>query len=143
MLLNEFQNVYNLFKMKFYESLCSNSDELTMQEAFSLDVIYMLKEPTILEFANYMNISQSNATYKINQMIKKGYLTKEVNENDKRAFTLKVTDKFLDCYRMNDEYVTKIIGEIESLFKKEDVEQISKLLKTINIYMSYYMTHDE
>ena len=85
MLSKEFQDVYNIFKMNFYASMCANSKELTMQEAFSLDIIYMLGHPTILEYANYMGISQPNATYKINQMIEKGYLIKEVSKEDKRS----------------------------------------------------------
>ena len=48
MLSKEFQAVYNIFKMNFYASMCANSKELTMQEAFSLDIIYMLDNPTIL-----------------------------------------------------------------------------------------------
>ena len=36
-----------------------------------------------------MKISQPNATYKINQLIEKGYLTKEVCKNDKRLFVYK------------------------------------------------------
>ena len=88
MLSKEFQAVYNIFKMNFYASMCANSKELTMQEAFSLDIIYMLDNPTILDYAKYMGISQPNATYKINQMIDKGYLTKTVCKEDKRAFRL-------------------------------------------------------
>ena len=48
MLSDIFQEVYNIFKMNFYKSMCDNSRDLTMQEAFSLDIIYMLKNPTIL-----------------------------------------------------------------------------------------------
>jgi len=136
MLSREFQEVYNIFKMNFYASMCANSKELTMQEAFSLDIIYMLSNPTILEYANYMGISQPNATYKINQMIDKGYLTKEVCNTDKRAFRLKVTSKFLECYRDNDRYIQKTLGDIENIFSKEEVELLEKMLMTIKDYMS-------
>lgn len=135
MLSQEFQSVYNIFKKNFYASMCANSKELTMQEAFSLDIIYMLKSPTILEYANYMGISQPNATYKINQMIEKGYLTKEVCENDKRAYRLNVTQKFLACYRDNDRYIQKILGDIENIFKPEEVELLEKMLKTVYTHM--------
>ena len=92
-----------------------------MQEAFSLDIIHMLKEPTILEYASYMGISQPNATYKINQMIEKGYLTKVPSKEDKRASHLKVTQKFIDCYRENDLYISKTLNHIEKIFDPEEV----------------------
>lgn len=131
MLSDIFQEVYNIFKMNFYKSMCDNSRELTMQEAFSLDIIYMLKNPTILEYANYMKISQPNATYKINQLIEKGYLTKEVCKNDKRAFRLQVTPKFLECYRDNDRFIQQTLTDIENHFDKDDVETLKKMLLNI------------
>lgn len=131
MLPDIFQDVYNIFKMNFYKSMCDNSKELTMQEAFSLDIIYMLKNPTILEYANYMKISQPNATYKINQLIEKGYLTKEVCQNDKRAFRLQVTPKFLECYRDNDRFIQQTLTDIENHFDKDDVETLKKMLLNI------------
>lgn len=131
MLPDIFQDVYNIFKMNFYKSMCDNSKELTMQEAFSLDIIYMLKNPTILEYANYMKISQPNATYKINQLIEKGYLTKEVCQNDKRAFRLRVTPKFLECYRDNDRFIQQTLTDIENHFDKDDVETLKKMLLNI------------
>ncbi len=136
MLSKDFQAVYNIFKMNFYASICANSKELTMQEAFSLDIIYMLGNPTILEYARYMGISQPNATYKINQMIEKGYLIKEVCENDKRAYRLTVTDKFLAFYRDNDRYIQKVLGDIENIFTHEEVELLKKMLKTIYQYLT-------
>lgn len=131
MLPDIFQDVYNIFKMNFYKSMCENSKELTMQEAFSLDIIYMLKNPTILEYANYMKISQPNATYKINQLIDKGYLIKEVCESDKRAFRLQVTPKFLECYRDNDRFIQKTLTDIENHFDSHDVEVLKKMLLSI------------
>ncbi len=53
----------------------------------------MLGEPTILEYAKYMGISQPNATYKINQLVEKEYLIKTVSQEDKRSYHLKVTSE--------------------------------------------------
>lgn len=136
MLSQEFQSVYNLFKMNFYASMCANSKDLSMQEAFSLDIIYMLGNPTILEYAKYMGISQPNATYKINQMIEKGYLTKEVCQQDKRAFRLNVTPKFLECYRDNDRFIKESLDKIESMFSPEEVASLEKMLITIKKQMT-------
>ena len=127
MLHKSFQDVYNLFKMNFYESLCDNCIELSMSEAFALDIIHMLGNPTILEFANYMNISQPNATYKINQMIAKGYLLKRNSDDDKRMYTLHVTKKFLELYRKNATYIQEVLSEIETELNEEHIAQLEKI----------------
>ena len=131
MLVKKFQEVYNLFKMNFYSSLCQNCNELSMQEAFSLDVIHMLGKPTILEFANYMGISQPNATYKINQMIQKGFLTKKSCIDDKRSFQLEVTQKFLDLYRMNDQFIEKSLNIIKSEFDENTLTNLESMLTSL------------
>lgn len=143
MLSQEFQAVYNIFKMNFYSSMCATSKELTMQEAFSLDIIYMLGEPTILEYAKYMGISQPNATYKVNQLVEKGYLNKTVSQEDKRSYYLKVTSKFLEFYRENDHYIKKALKEIEKLFSKEEVKSLEKMLRTIRIFMTEEKKNDK
>lgn len=133
MLVEEFSNAYNVFKRKFYESLCQSSTGLTMSEAFSLDIIYMLDHPTILEYATYMGISQSNATYKINQMISKGFLTKTVCENDKRAFSLSVTDRFLKIYRETDRAYQIILNDLAIKYSKEEIDILSNMLREVAI----------
>lgn len=135
MLSREFQEVYNMFKMNFYASLCSTHKELTIQEAFSLDIIYGLGEPTILDYAQYMGISQPNATYKINQLIEKGYLTKTVCSSDKRAYILKVTPKFLECYRDNDKFIETVLGRIEDNFPEKEVDILKRMLREIKDQM--------
>lgn len=128
MIEKSFQRVYDLFKEKFYDSICKSDPELTVNEAFSLEIIYMLKEPTILEYASYMGISQPNATYKIRQLIDKGYLKKEVSTKDKRAFKLQVTDKFLTLYRKNDQYIAMVMNLVKDAFNKEQVQLLENML---------------
>ena len=131
MLVKKFQEVYNIFKMNFYSSLCQNCNELSMQEAFSLDVIHMLGTPTILEYANYMGISQPNATYKINQMIQKGFLLKTACIDDKRSFKLEVTQKFLDLYRMNDHFIENSLNLIKNEFDENTLKNLESMLTSL------------
>ncbi len=133
MLVKKFQEVYNIFKMNFYSSLCQNCNELSMQEAFSLDVIHMLGNPTILEYANYMGISQPNATYKINQMIQKGFLLKTTSVDDKRSFRLEVTQKFLDFYRINDQFIESSLNLIKNEFDDKTLENLESMLTSLKI----------
>ena len=65
MLSQEFQAVYNIFKMNFYASMCAASKELTMVITSILSICY---EPTILEYAKYMGI-HTQCKYKINQIL--------------------------------------------------------------------------
>lgn len=81
MLEQNFQSVYEKFKLQFFRRLFSQVREregsLSAMEAFSVEVIHELDAPTIGQFADFLGISQSNATYKVNNLIRKGYIVKE------------------------------------------------------------------
>ena len=67
---------------------------LSAMEAFSLEMIEMLDKPTVGQFAEFLNISQSNATYKVNSLIRKGYLVRENSDIDRREYHLVLSEKF-------------------------------------------------
>lgn len=129
MINDEFKEVYDLFRESFYKSLCH--EELSMIEAFSIDVIELLKEPTILEFAQYMQISQSNATYKINQLIEKGYIERIDSKTDRRRAHLRVTEKAKAVYRKNDRFIDQVMHHIRTNYTYDEVMLLESMLKSI------------
>lgn len=98
----DFEPIYRYLRLAHYRNLFSMIREkpgsLSATEAFSVEVIYLLGEPTLGEFAEFIGISQPNASYKVNALVAKGYITKQSCESDKRECRLVVTKKFLDYY---------------------------------------------
>ena len=64
-------------------------------------------------------------------MIEKGYLIKVQSKEDKRASHLKVTQKFIDCYRENDLYISKTLSHIETIFDPKETALLEKMLVRI------------
>ena len=90
--------VYNKFKMHFYQQVFARFENreasLTTVETFCVETIHALGQPTVNEFASFVKISPPNAAYKVNSLIKKGYLEKRQSTVDKREYHLVVTPKF-------------------------------------------------
>ena len=105
-----FLEVYDKFKFSFYRKVFSQVKEregsLTAMEVFSLEVINQLGRPTIGKFAEFLNISQSNATYKVASLINKGYLRKERSGPDKREYYLVLSEKYYGYIGMMRDYVS-------------------------------------
>ena len=80
MLQKKFEDVYSKFRLHFYQNLFKkiNTREatLTTVEAFSMEIIHYLGRPSVHEFAKIANISSPNAAYKVDRLIRKGYLKK-------------------------------------------------------------------
>jgi len=136
MLEKNFSNVYTKFKMSLYAKIFNQDvnvdDRLTAIEVVCVEVIYALKNPTIQEFANFAQLSAPNAAYKVNSLVKKGYVNKIQSETDKREYHLEVTDKYMKTYGVTYDYIGTVMKRIRDRFTPEEVEDVERLLKIIN-----------
>lgn len=136
MLKDNFINVYDKFKLRFYKSVFElvreRDGSLSAMEAFSLEVIKMLDCPTVGQFADFLNISQSNATYKVNNLIKKGYLERQNSANDRREYHLVLSEKYYRYMALFSSYQQTVIERIEKRFPPEDLEKFDEILRVIS-----------
>ena len=136
MLETNFTEVYDKFKLQFYrrvfELVRERDGSLSAMEAFSLEVIKMLDEPTVGQFADFLNISQSNATYKVNNLIKKGYLVRQNSTTDRREYHLILSEKFYNYMNLLANYEKTVMERIEQRFPREDVDCFDRMLKVIS-----------
>lgn len=130
-----FSNVYMKFKLHFYqkvfERLQDRETSLTTVETFCMEIIYALNNPTVAEFAKLANISSPNAAYKINNLVKKGYLKKVRSEKDRREYHLEVTQKYLDYYNISYNYMDTVMERIEKRFNPDEMEMMIRILKVM------------
>ena len=139
MLQDNFLEVYDKFKLEFFrrifELVREREGALSAMEAFSIEIIHALNEPTIGRFAEFLNISQSNATYKVNNLIKKGYLKKQNSDTDRREYHLVLSEKYYNYTDIMRSYVKTDLGRIEESFSKEELELFSDMLVRISAEM--------
>ena len=109
MLEQAFFNVYTKFKLHFYQEIFRRFQDreasLTTVETFCMETIMALGNPTVNEFASFMRISPPNAAYKVNSLVKKGYIRKVQSREDKREYHLEVTQKYIDYYNISSSYI--------------------------------------
>ena len=136
MLQKAFENVYMKFKLHFYqkvfERLQDREASLTTVETFCMEIIYALKNPTVNEFARVTNISSPNAAYKVNNLIKKGYLKKVQSQTDKREYHLEVTQKYLDYYNISYNYMDVVMNRIKERLEPEELKTMIKILRIMD-----------
>lgn len=133
MLRDSFIDVYMKFKLHFYqkvfERILDRETTLTTVETFCMEIIHALGEPTVAEFAKVANISSPNAAYKINNLIKKGYLTKVQSKDDKREYHLVPTEKYMDYYNISYTYMDLVLKRVEERFSPQEVEDLARILR--------------
>ena len=136
MLEESFIEVYEKFKVQFYKKIFEKVRErdgsLSAMEGFSLEIIRALNEPTVGQFADFLNISQSNATYKVNSLIKKGYLVRQNSTTDRREYHLVLSDKYYSYAELLTSYEQTVVNRMRERFSEEDVEKFDELLTIIS-----------
>ena len=136
MIDQSFIEVYDKFKLQFYrrvfELVRERDGSLSAMEAFSLEVIAMLGRPTVGQFADFLNISQSNATYKVNSLMKKGYLERENSTTDRREYHLVLSEKFYNYKELLANYEHTVMERIRERFPEEDVDKFDEMLMVIS-----------
>jgi DNA-binding MarR family transcriptional regulator len=136
MIEKEFDKLYFKFRNNYCKNLFSrvkeNKDSLSPTEAYCVEAIFLLNRPTVHQFANYVNISQPNATYRISNLMRKGYVRKVLSEEDHREYYLEVTEKFNQVYGGNTAFNTQLMLGIRDKFTEEEIELLEKLIKRLN-----------
>ena len=136
MLKYAFFNVYTKFKLHFYQEIFRRFQDreasLTTVETFCMEIIMALGKPTINEFASFMRISPPNAAYKVNSLIKKGYIRKVQSPEDRREYHLEVTQKYIDYYNISSSYMVEVMDRIAKRFSPEDCAKLEEMLNIVS-----------
>lgn len=90
-----------------------------------------LGHPTIAEFSNMMNLSTPNAAYKINNLVKKGYVKKVQSSTDKREYHLYPTKKYVDYYSISYAYLQHVVDRAKQRFSTEDLQKLEEMLNIV------------
>lgn len=136
MLEQAFFNVYTKFKLHFYQEIFRRFQDreasLTTVETFCMETIMALGTPTVNEFATFMRISPPNAAYKVNSLVKKGYIRKIQSREDKREYHLEVTHKYIDYYNISASYMVEVMRRISQRFTPEECDKLEQMLSIVN-----------
>ena len=136
MLEESFSEVYTKFKLHFYQEIFRRFQDreasLTTVETFCMETIQALGSPTVNEFATFMRISPPNAAYKVNSLVKKGYIRKVQSPDDRREYHLEVTQKYIDYYDISSGYLVEVMNRVAARFSPEECSKLEEMLTVIS-----------
>ena len=139
MLEKNFETLYLMFRSSYFKKLVkeigAKEGSLSATESYCVEIIYLLNKPTVSDFAQYLNLSVPNANYKINSLVKKGYVVRQQSKTDLREQHLCVTDKFLNYYGLNDILIANLIKRIKETFSPKDAENLDDMIQRIIVLM--------
>ena len=91
---NRFLVLYHRMRLTVYRRLLRRTGQLSTADAFATDVIYLLEQPTLTQFAGEMGISQPSATHRVNEPAQQGVVEKIASPRDRRECRLRVGSEY-------------------------------------------------
>ncbi len=135
MLSQEITDLYNQLRLNSYRQLFGAIRErdgsLSATEAYAVDVIFLLGNPTVTQLAEALGISQPNATYKVNNLVTKGYVVKTSSEEDRRECRLQLSEKFYRYYQESTRFVDDTVAALEKNHTPEELAVFENVLRTL------------
>lgn len=136
MLYKQIKDLYEHFRLEHYRELFGRIREkdgsLSATEAYAADVIYLLGNPTVSAFADVLGISQPNATYKINNLAAKGYVSRTASDEDRRECRVSVVDRFYSYYDTDYPFIAQGIEKLSDRYSPEELALFEKMLRDLN-----------
>jgi len=124
--------LYHKFRLDSYQQLFrvvrEKDGSLSATEAFSADIINLLGEPTVTQFADTIGISQPNATYKINNLVAKGYVRKVVPDRDRREVRLEAGEKFNRYFHEDQAILHRASAALNKTYTPDQIALASRVL---------------
>lgn len=98
---------------------------------FALKIIYKEKEITVGELAEILTMSSGSIAQLIERLMEKGWITKEVDKEDKRIFHLLLTKKGEKEISKMEEIFQQKIASLLSLMPEHDLKQMLTIFKNL------------
>ena len=102
-----------------------------------LENVSKIKNNTIGNIADAMLVTKGTLSVNASRLIKKGYLTKYVDKDDRRVVRVEITDKAKEVLKIHDEFHENLIDRALEDLNLSDNEVLNKSFESI---LNYFKT---
>lgn len=126
--IHRFIQLYRRMRLVIYRRLLRRTGQLSAADAFVADIIYLLEQPTLTQFAGEMGISQPSASYRVNELAQKGVVEKITSPRDRRECRLRVGAEYRKKTLDAPGRVEALMGELTRRFTRQELETTAAVL---------------
>ena len=123
--------------LKMEEEAIRNAscEDISITEVHTLEAIGNGRPRTMTHVANILGIKISTLTTAVNRLVRKGYVSRLRDENDRRIVKISLTEKGRDAVREHEEFHESMIREAIAQIPQENVRQFVSSLENISSFM--------
>ncbi len=117
--------------------------EITLRELHVIEAVYSLIEKgenQMSEIAKYLSITPGSLTTAVNCLVKKGYLERESQPNDRRVVRIIPTKAAEEVNKMHEKLHKEMIDGVMSNIDDKDMDVVLKTLEGLNKFFGKNQT---
>jgi DNA-binding MarR family transcriptional regulator len=103
--------------------------QLTMRQVFYLDKIIRMQAPMFSEIAEACQITKPSVSAIVGTLIRKGYVEKVQDADDKRVYHVVVTEKGREFDRLHQQIHQRMVTTLLSGLSDEEINTLTGLLR--------------
>lgn len=128
-----FEDIHQRFMDNFDKSNKLKKDKkISNSEENYLGIIFNLKRITLSKFAEQAKITKPAATQIINKYIDKGYVTKNVSNEDKRVCYIELTENIKKYFEESYKKLNIFYNECLNFLTEDELKKLNSLLLKID-----------
>lgn len=113
---------------------------ISVSQCYVLETLHSHGTLTVNELANKMHLSISTITRVVDQLVKKGYVTRQEDVNDRRVRVLKLTEAGETIFQKSWSNVFQSEKQILENFPPEHREMLIEFLQKLNQAVEYWQS---
>jgi len=115
----------------FNRELVNLSERKFMKTFFWLTLIEQYDNRSMSALAKTLNISKTQITPKIDELVKDGLLMRVPDENDRRVLRIVLTDEGKDLIKKSNKTVKEGMNQLLSPLNPKELEELGKSMEVI------------
>ncbi|SIO15508.1 transcriptional regulator, MarR family [Carnobacterium alterfunditum] len=113
----------------------STFKDISIKEMHTIEAIGMYGVHTTTEVSKKLAITVGTLTVSVNNLVKKGYVERIRNDNDRRVVKLGLTKKGRLLYRLHNKFHRDMVKETIEGLNKEEAEMLIKSLENLHVFL--------
>jgi DNA-binding MarR family transcriptional regulator len=111
-----------------------SKNNLTIREMLLLGFLERMKKNnnhTVMNIANYLQVSPSIISSSVKSLIRKGYIKKVLNREDNRFYFLELTQRGIISNQRSFQFTERILGKSVGKLSVFDIKALMKAFKIV------------
>lgn len=108
--------------------------EISINDMHIIDAIGIREPKNMSTVARAMSVTVGTLTTAINNLVKKGYVSRVRSPEDKRVVLLSLTDKGMGAYKKHSAFHRKMVRTVMDGFEGEEMDVLTRALEKLQRY---------